>query len=981
MDPLLFAGITLTILYFFLAKRDFVKSVYYLIPLLPLDNRIYFNWGFERATPARWALFGIICWYLFSSVFLNRKLLKGRKIPKLITIFTEDKFFFLLLIVWFIRLLSTAWSLDIPSSVSINIFFTEILLLYLVIKRAYLTAGDKFLYKCLTIYFLTGMVLALFTPIQYYFYKFQDRILPGVWPLPKSPVRLGSLFWDVNHYGAFASTVVFLGLSNLITASKKLKLLLVPAFILVVVSFIATLSRSAFIGFGVGVLVLVAGLIVGRKVKILLISALAIVILIGSGFYIVNAGFVKVPKRLLERFSSLNFSYRVWDSSINAHSALILGSWQILEDNPIIGGGYGSFDKRFRQTPVAYDYFELDPVKDAKIPAHSVWFEPLASTGLVGTVPFYLLIGVLFLALFRKVKESLKDGQRESIIALGVLSGLVSIFTSGIFYSYNLEFFYFFVFIAVFLSWNNLQAIKLSPKDIGIITFLVVLAGSFIFYKLGRAALADWDESIYALISENILHLKGDAFALVWRENALRDGNGYWFEKPPLYMWLTAFTYFIFGITEFSARFVSALAGIGGVLAIYFFGKKMFSEKVGIISAIVLATTTHWVFQSRNGTLDILTAVWILLAMYSFWKSQETQKGWKWVGVFLGLTAMTKGAVVAIPIAVIAFFIVVDSLILKSKSYKIKYFLIIILWFLIIALPWHVIEIIRFGRGFIDSYFLYHILERSKGIEGHNNDFWWYLIVLKVWFRQWAVVLVPSTLYALYLVLSKKVTLEQKRPLIFLFLWSLITFLVLSISKSKIQWYLIPIYPSLALIIGWFISSIFKFNRRLFLVLVLIMTVGSFILLVNWKNMWLAEDVNRDIATLGKSVSELNDEHSFLPRKSAVYFYNMSPGPAYFYITRFSRPVSSNEIEDMFKSSKGKAFMAIAKESSYNKLLNKYPNKQVMVYKREGDYVMFGKDWLVVPPEFAQQPYQISPLEYDPYYFEKSMFGSKWFDE
>ncbi|MFH1960991.1 MAG: glycosyltransferase family 39 protein [Patescibacteria group bacterium] len=994
MEPLLFAGIVLTILYFFLAKKDFVKSIYYLIPLLPLDNRIYFNWGLERATPARWALLGIIAWYLLSFTLKNLvviKSLRSLKSLRLETRITEDKFLFLLLIVWLIRLVSTAWSLDIPASLNINIFFTEILLLYIVLRKAFFLSGEKFLYNCLFIYFVTGVVLAGFTPIQYYFYKFQGRILPGVWPLPNSPVRIGSLFWDVNHYGAFAATIVFLSFSYLVTTAKKYLPLLVPATILVVVSFVATLSRSAFIGFGVGLSAYILGLAFGHRLKALFLGIVTILIIVSSGFCLVNLGFVKIPKRLVERFSSLNFSYRVWDSSINAHSALILGSWQILEDNPVIGGGYGSFDKRFRETPIAKDYFELDPVKDAKIPAHSVWFEPLSATGLVGTVPFYFLIGTLFLALAYRLRKSLQNKERNSIIILGVFAGLVSIFTSGVFYSYNLEFFYFFVFIAVFLSWHNLQKIKLSTKDIGIVTFLVVLAGSFIFYKLGRPALSDWDESIYALISENILHLKGDAFALVWRENALRDGNGYWFEKPPLYMWLTAFTYFIFGINEFSARFVSAIAGVAGVLAVYLFGKKMFSEKIGIISAVVLATTTHWIFQSRNGTLDILTAVWILLAMYSFWKSQKTQTSWKWVGIFLGLVAMTKGAVVAIPIAVLSLFVLVDFIFLKNKLYRLKHFLTIILWFLIIAVPWHAIEIIRFGREFIDSYFLYHILERSQGIEGHTQDFWWYLVVLKVWFRHWAVVLIPSLVFSIYTVVSNRFSKEQKRPLVFLILWGFVTFLILSISKSKIQWYLVPIYPPLAILVGWFICwaldriTSVSFTRLWknisFIALVFVITIASVFLLIRWKSMWFLDDVNRDIATLGATVSELNDDSAFLPRKSAVYFYNMSPGPAYFYILRFSRPVSGNELSDMIKSPKGKAFMAISSESSYKKLLVKYPSSRIMVYRKEGDFVLFGKDWLTVPPIFTQQPYQITPAEYDPFYFEKEMFGSKWFNE
>ena len=997
MEPILFAGIILLILYFLLARQDFVKSIYYLIPLLPLDNRIYFNWGFERATPVRWALVGVILFFLFSSArrFGKLKLLKSLK--ELRHSLGKDKFLGLLVVVWLIRLLSTIWSLDFASSVNINIFFTEIVLLYLVLKKAFLEKGQEFVAKSLKIYFLTGVILALWSPVQYWFYKFQDRVLPGVWPLPNSPVRIGSLFWDINHYGAFAVTIVFLGVAYLLSVKRKKAIFILPAFLITAISLGMTLSRSAFIGFAGGFFVFICGMFYGRRIKQILLGLAVLLTILGIGFLAIDRGVVKVPKNLYERFFSLNFSYRVWDDSINAHSALILGSWQILEDNPVIGGGYGSFDKKFRLTPNIKDYFSLDPVEDAKIPAHSVWFEALSATGFVGAVPFYLLIGLLFASLYQKTLVVLKLGKSLSLIPLGVLCGLTAIFLSGIFYSYNLEFFFFFVFIALFLSWDEYQKINLNYKTALIITFLVTLAGSFIFYKLGRPALADWDESIYAQISHNILHIKGDAFALVWREDALRDGKDFWFEKPPLYIWLTSFTYFIFGVNEFAARFVSALAGVFGVLVVYFFGRKIFGERIGVLSAVVLATTTHWIFQSRNGTLDVLTSLWILCVMLFFWLARNNPKKWKWVGIFLGLTMMTKGPIVAIPIISLVIFVLLDLLVFKSLSYRLRDTGKIILWFLIIAVPWHAVEIIRFGKEFIDSYLFYHILERSRGIEGHQNDFWWYLIVLKVWFRQWFVILIPSLILGLFAIFARDTKREVRKPLLFLVVWSLVTFLVLSASSSKIQWYLIPIYPPLSIIVGWFLIKAYSliedkfkiFNFKFlvdlkiikYIVFVLIITVASIFLEFRWKSMWVAEDVNRDIAVLGATVSELNDDPSFLPRKVPIYFYSMSPGPAYYYIQRFSRPVAQNQIEDMIKSPSGKAFMAMTKESSFKKLMVKYPNPHIMVYKKEGDYVLFGKDWPQVSANFAPQFYPINPSEYDPYFFEKELFNSKWLNE
>ena len=48
---------------------------------------------------------------------------------------------------------------------------------------------------------------------------------------------------------------------------------------------------------------------------------------------------------------------------------------------------------------------------------------------------------------------------------------------------------------------------------------------------------------------------------------------------------------------------------------------------------------------------------------------------------------------------------------------------------------------------------------------------------------------------------------EKSKNYIFLFIWILLVFVLFSISKSKLVWYIIPIYPALALLTGHFIDD------------------------------------------------------------------------------------------------------------------------------------------------------------------------------
>jgi len=966
MDLTILLGVLTSLIFFFLARKKVSLAVLYLAFLLPLDNRIYFSWGFDKGSPARYALLGVFAYIFISWVR------EGIKIPKIKEILSQDLFLFILVLLWFIRLISFSLSLNLVSSISYQLFFSEILLVYLLIKKCVREEGEKFILAFLRNYVLAGLLMSLYSPYQYYMYKFGDKILPGVWPLENRPVRIGSLFWDVNHYGAYLATVIPFIPYFFVKAKKvKAKVLYALAFLICLASFGMTLSRSAIIGLAAAFILFLILLSLKGYIKYSLIVLFSIVLLASGTIFVGDRLGLNLSYQLQKRFLSINFSYRVWDDSINAHSALAYGSWQIMEKSPVLGGGYGSFNEQFRTTEIANTYFELDPVKEAVIPPHSVWFEPLSATGLLGSIPFYLFFILVYYALF--VRYTKAKALSETLFILGFISGLFAVSLAGFFYSYNLEFFYIFVFLALMYGGYKVKKFPLSIKDVLVLTFVLALAGSFIFYKLDSITLIDWDESIYAKISKNILNGIGDPFNFVWQIS-----KGSWFEKPPMFIWLTSLAFQLFGVNEFSVRLFSALSGIGSVGIIYFFGKKLFKNRLlpALLSAIVLATTVHYIFQSRNGTMDVLVSFLILCSMYAFWCARERGKGWWLVGVFLGLTIMVKNVIVALPISGIILFILYDVFVVKTKKYSLKGFLYMVLWMVAISLPWHLVEYIRFGKDFIDSYLFYHILERSRGIEGHANDFWWYLVVIKVWFRHWFVIAIPALLYSTFLVFFGKVKRfkinEDVSPLVFLLIWIVSTFLILSFSVSKIQWYIVPIYPPLALIVGWFMYKIFsirRFSRLLIYSGVVLITVVSSFLVYTWKDMWFLEDYNRGLKNIGQMIAENRDRYEFLPRIVPVYIYNTPPGPALFYTLRYAKVVGKTEMSEMIKSPDGKAFMAITTRGNFDSLKEDFDNPRVIIYTESEGFVLFGKDWKDVREQFNQQPYNTPAEIYDPYYF------------
>ena len=94
-------------------------------------------------------------------------------------------------------------------------------------------------------------------------------------------------------------------------------------------------------------------------------------------------------------------------------------------------------------------------------------------------------------------------------------------------------------------------------------------------------------------------------------------------EKPPLFLWLTALMYQLFGISEFSARLVGALCGIATILLTFEIGRRMLDEWVGFIAALILLTNGFFLFILRYGGVDMPLTFCVVLAAYGYLRMRQ----------------------------------------------------------------------------------------------------------------------------------------------------------------------------------------------------------------------------------------------------------------------------------------------------------------------------------------------------------------------
>jgi 4-amino-4-deoxy-L-arabinose transferase-like glycosyltransferase len=339
---------------------------------------------------------------------------------------------------------------------------------------------------------------------------------------------------------------------------------------------------------------------------------------------------------------------------------------------------------------------------------------------------------------------------------------------------------------------------------LGVMAFSMLL----IFWRLGEGSIGDYDEAAYAQIAREILRTND------W--NTLRWNGVEFFDKPPICLWVTALAYKVFGVNEFAARFCAALCGVGAVILTCFLGKKLFSSwAVGLGAALILLTPSknlhnhghNFLGLARVGMLDMplifLSESSLLLA----WLSQSDPAYLIWLGIPLGLGVMVKSVA-----GFFAYFIVFAFFVLalpRSVWWRRELALGLLISALIIV-PWHLGQLLVWGRLFFKTYMVQFTVGYVTGEQGHLEDSLFYVRSLVRGFPVWYVVVAIALAYAVY-----RAVRFRDRARILLLVAAAIPFIAFNASRSRIGWYIIPIYPALALLAAQLLVGIAQ-SRHLF---------------------------------------------------------------------------------------------------------------------------------------------------------------------
>ena len=348
----------------------------------------------------------------------------------------------------------------------------------------------------------------------------------------------------------------------------------------------------------------------------------------------------------------------------------------------------------------------------------------------------------------------------------------------------------------------------------GSVPLIVVMLAACAIYLpgiLSPPSLMDDVDAVQAQIARNML-TSGD-----W-VTARIDGVAY-FEKSPLIYWCIAGSYRLFGIHDWAARIPIALSSIALALLVFAFGTWAFGELAGVYSGLAIASCVGlWLF-TRILIPDVVLTLTTSLAMWGLLRAVDEQEAHPrlWAYIFaasLGLGLLLKSLIaIVFPVAAAALFLLGNGQPFLREKWRclrpVEGTAIVIL----IAAPWHILATLR-----NPPYFAWTL----QSAPGHYHGFLWFYVVNeqllrflnlryprdyntvpRLWF--WVFHLIWLFPWSVYLPaisrLSFRPVNRAGRCRLLALCWIAVVLVFFTFSTTQ-EYYSMPCYPALALLIG-----------------------------------------------------------------------------------------------------------------------------------------------------------------------------------
>jgi hypothetical protein len=337
-------------------------------------------------------------------------------------------------------------------------------------------------------------------------------------------------------------------------------------------------------------------------------------------------------------------------------------------------------------------------------------------------------------------------------------------------------------------------------RDYILIASLILFSALILFKDLDKNTPLYYDEALYS--AKDVEFMK-DGQNLFFPKG---DLQAFYNIKPPLKTWMKYPLYKAFGINTFTIRFLDAMMGLATIFLIFLIGKNLLDCWAGFSAGFIFITfkgllTDYW---ARVNGYDSGAVLGTVAFFYFFIFHREKKLGWLWCGLSLAFITYFKHISAILPFAAAALYLLVDKGL--SGLLNKRFFLMTAVWLLPVFafyIPYAIHNKTFLGHFF--GYEVFTVVTEGTGKHGRGDPFY-YIKWLSRDAGYWFPLVIASLIASIFLAFKRK--LKILLPVI---LWFLLPFIALSIAATRINRYMFPSYPALALLTGYVISSAYMF--------------------------------------------------------------------------------------------------------------------------------------------------------------------------
>jgi 4-amino-4-deoxy-L-arabinose transferase-like glycosyltransferase len=304
-----------------------------------------------------------------------------------------------------------------------------------------------------------------------------------------------------------------------------------------------------------------------------------------------------------------------------------------------------------------------------------------------------------------------------------------------------------------------------------------------------------------------------------------RLGGEPFLEKPPFYWWIQSAVFELFGRADARvARTASALLAFGTLLLTYGLGRRYFAREACLLSGLVLLSMTDYALASHWVVVDNALVLGVTGAFACFAHAEGRRDRWRaplLAGMygFIAIAFFSKG-VIGLGMPVLGIFVYLLG------SGRLRAFLG---WHLLlgscaigalVALWLHAIWL-EGGRPALEAFLIDNQLGRflpgGTTVQwGHRRPFWYYALNAPGDWLPWTPFIALAGVSARRN--WRRFDTRQREGLRLCLAASASILVALSVSATKRSIYLLPIYPTVALLVGaWMVGEVERaaWERRL----------------------------------------------------------------------------------------------------------------------------------------------------------------------